>query len=130
MLLRFVEGRPVSPVTCAFLAWVAEHLETIDDLAPMAEQRGEAYTKRGPRYVQDAATGDCHKGREGRGEPVRQGIAPGNVLRDAIGFARAIDGFQDGPDGVVIGRGRGADFHPAAGHFNSSTLRITCPSKP
>ena len=26
MLLRFVDGRPVSPVTCAFLAWVAEHL--------------------------------------------------------------------------------------------------------
>jgi hypothetical protein len=26
MLLRFVEGRPVSPVTCAFLAWVAEPL--------------------------------------------------------------------------------------------------------
>ena len=23
---RFVEGRPVSPVTCAFLAWVAEQL--------------------------------------------------------------------------------------------------------
>ena len=26
MLLRFVAGRPVSPVTCAFLAWAAEHL--------------------------------------------------------------------------------------------------------
>jgi hypothetical protein len=26
MLLRFVEGRPVSPVTCAFLGWVAEQL--------------------------------------------------------------------------------------------------------
>jgi transposase len=26
MLLRFVEGRPVSPVTGAFLAWAAEHL--------------------------------------------------------------------------------------------------------
>ena len=26
MLLRFVEGRPVGPVTCAFLAWVAEQL--------------------------------------------------------------------------------------------------------
>ena len=26
MLLRFVDGRPVSPVTCAFLAWVAERL--------------------------------------------------------------------------------------------------------
>jgi hypothetical protein len=26
MLLRFVEGRPVSPVTCAFLAWMAEQL--------------------------------------------------------------------------------------------------------
>ena len=26
MFLRFVEGRPVSPVTCAFLAWVAEPL--------------------------------------------------------------------------------------------------------
>jgi DDE superfamily endonuclease len=26
MLLRFVTGRPVSGVTCAFLAWVAEHL--------------------------------------------------------------------------------------------------------
>jgi hypothetical protein len=26
MLLRFVEGRPVSPVTCAFLTWVAEQL--------------------------------------------------------------------------------------------------------
>ena len=26
MLLRFVDGRPVSPVTCAFLAWVAEQL--------------------------------------------------------------------------------------------------------
>ena len=26
MLLRFVEGRPVSPVTCAFLAWAAEQL--------------------------------------------------------------------------------------------------------
>jgi hypothetical protein len=25
-LLRFVDGRPVSPVTCAFLAWAAEHL--------------------------------------------------------------------------------------------------------
>jgi transposase len=28
MLLRFVEGRPVSAVTRAFLAWVAEHLAT------------------------------------------------------------------------------------------------------
>ncbi len=26
MLLRFVAGRPVSGVTCAFLAWAAEHL--------------------------------------------------------------------------------------------------------
>ena len=26
MLLRFVDGRPVSAVTCAFLAWVAEQL--------------------------------------------------------------------------------------------------------
>ena len=26
MLLRFVDGRPVSPVTCAFLAWAAEQL--------------------------------------------------------------------------------------------------------
>jgi hypothetical protein len=26
MLLRFVDGRPVSPVTCAFLAWVSEQL--------------------------------------------------------------------------------------------------------
>ena len=26
MLLRFVDGRPVSPVTCAFPAWVAEQL--------------------------------------------------------------------------------------------------------
>jgi hypothetical protein len=26
MLLRFVEGRPVSTVTCAFLAWAAERL--------------------------------------------------------------------------------------------------------
>ena len=26
MLLRFVDGRPVSAVTCAFLAWVAERL--------------------------------------------------------------------------------------------------------
>ena len=26
MLLRFVEGRPVSPMTCAFLAWVTEQL--------------------------------------------------------------------------------------------------------
>jgi hypothetical protein len=26
MLLRFVDGRPVSAVTCAFLAWAAEHL--------------------------------------------------------------------------------------------------------
>ncbi len=26
MVLRFVEGRPVGPVTCAFLAWVAEQL--------------------------------------------------------------------------------------------------------
>jgi hypothetical protein len=26
MLLRFVAGRPVSGVTCAFLAWVAERL--------------------------------------------------------------------------------------------------------
>ena len=26
MLLRFVDGRPISSVTCAFLAWVAEHL--------------------------------------------------------------------------------------------------------
>jgi transposase len=26
MLLRFVEGRPVSGVTCAFLAWAAERL--------------------------------------------------------------------------------------------------------
>jgi transposase len=26
MLLRFVDGRPVSPVTCAFLAWAAERL--------------------------------------------------------------------------------------------------------
>ena len=26
MMLRFVDGRPVSPVTCAFLAWAAEHL--------------------------------------------------------------------------------------------------------
>ncbi len=26
MLLRFVAGRPVSPVTCAFLAWAAGRL--------------------------------------------------------------------------------------------------------
>jgi hypothetical protein len=26
MLLRFVDGRPVSPMTCAFLAWAAEQL--------------------------------------------------------------------------------------------------------
>ena len=26
MLLRFIDGRPVSAVTCAFLAWAAEHL--------------------------------------------------------------------------------------------------------
>jgi transposase len=26
MLLRFVDGRPISPVTRAFLAWAAEHL--------------------------------------------------------------------------------------------------------
>jgi hypothetical protein len=26
MLLRFVDGRPVSPVTCVFLAWAAEQL--------------------------------------------------------------------------------------------------------
>ena len=26
MLLRFVNGRPISPVTCAFLAWAAEQL--------------------------------------------------------------------------------------------------------
>ena len=26
MMLRFVDGRPVSPITCAFLAWAAEHL--------------------------------------------------------------------------------------------------------
>ena len=26
MLLRFVDGRPISPVTCAFLAWAAERL--------------------------------------------------------------------------------------------------------
>ena len=26
MLLRFVDGRPISPVTCAFLAWAAEQL--------------------------------------------------------------------------------------------------------
>ena len=26
MLLRFVAGRPVSPVTCAFLAWAAERM--------------------------------------------------------------------------------------------------------
>ena len=26
MLLRFVDGRPVSPVTCAFLGWAAEQL--------------------------------------------------------------------------------------------------------
>jgi hypothetical protein len=26
MLLRFVDGRPVSPATCAFLAWAAERL--------------------------------------------------------------------------------------------------------
>ena len=25
-LLRFVDGRPISPVTCAFLAWAAEQL--------------------------------------------------------------------------------------------------------
>ena len=25
-LLRFVNGRPISPLTCAFLAWAAEHL--------------------------------------------------------------------------------------------------------
>ena len=30
MLLRFVDGRPVSPVTCAFLAWAAEHLAAED----------------------------------------------------------------------------------------------------
>jgi hypothetical protein len=28
MLLRFVDGRPVSAVTCIFLAWAAEHLAT------------------------------------------------------------------------------------------------------
>ena len=28
MLLRFVDGRPISPVTCAFLTWAAEQLAT------------------------------------------------------------------------------------------------------
>ena len=27
-LLRFVDGRPISPMTCAFLAWAAEQLAT------------------------------------------------------------------------------------------------------
>ena len=30
MLLRFVNGRPISPLTCAFLAWVAEQLAAED----------------------------------------------------------------------------------------------------
>ena len=30
MRLRFVNGRPISPLTCAFLAWVAEHLAAED----------------------------------------------------------------------------------------------------
>jgi hypothetical protein len=29
-LLRFVNGRPISPLTCAFLAWVAEQLAAED----------------------------------------------------------------------------------------------------
>ena len=29
-LLRFVNGRPISPVTCVFLAWVAEQLAAED----------------------------------------------------------------------------------------------------
>jgi transposase len=37
MLLRFVDGRPVSAVTCTFLAWAAEHLaaEGVRVLAPI-----------------------------------------------------------------------------------------------
>ena len=30
MLLRFVAGRPVSPVTCAFLAWAAQQMAAED----------------------------------------------------------------------------------------------------
>ena len=48
MLLRFVNGRPISPVTCAFLAWAAEQLA-----AEGVRSRDAASTlKRHPFYVE------------------------------------------------------------------------------
>ena len=51
MLLRFVAGRPVSGVTCAFLAWVAGRLaaEGVRVLAPDLGQRPLARQPRGAR---------------------------------------------------------------------------------
>ena len=51
MLLRFVDGRPVSPVTCAFLAWAAEQLATegVGVLAAGLGQRLLARQPGGPR---------------------------------------------------------------------------------
>ena len=51
MLLRFVAGRPISGVTCAFLAWVAGRLaaEGVRVLAPDLGQRPLARQPRGAR---------------------------------------------------------------------------------
>ena len=73
------------------------------------------------------------KSGEGRGEPVRQRLVTGNVGRDAIGLARAVDGFKDRPDRRMIRRRGGTDqdiARPAAGQFSSSAERMTRPSRP
>src|SRR4051794_41910821 len=63
MLLRFVAGRPVSAVTCAFLAWVAERM-TADGVRVLVLVWGNA-----PRHVSRAV-------RAWIGAPNRRGQGP------------------------------------------------------
>jgi hypothetical protein len=66
MLLRFVEGRPVSPVTCAFLGWVAAQLAAEgvrvlvlvwDNASWHISQEGRAWLKQHNRAVKAAGRG-------------------------------------------------------------------------
>lgn len=66
MLLRFVDGRPVSPVTCAFLAWVAEQLAAEgvrvlaliwDNASWHISQKVRAWLKQHNRAVKAAGSG-------------------------------------------------------------------------
>jgi transketolase len=53
MLLRFVDGRPVSPVTCAFLAWAADRLAAEGVRARVVSMPSWELFERQPRSYRD-----------------------------------------------------------------------------